>query len=271
MQKFNRSLLKLIRSAAFRMSFGKPNRIILDGHIHIMSDGIENQMDFLQKLGQSGIDGGIVISMPPSDFPSFATTAPPHVRIQHVLNWCELNPNLYPFYWIDPLDDSAAEQVDIAVDQGVMGFKIICDRYFPWHEKAMEVYSRIAKTNRPILFHSGILWDAKHSSRFNRPSEFEVLLDIDGLRFCLAHISWPWCDELIAVYGKFMNVYRKNPNQQVEMFIDIAPGTPPIYRKEALSKLFTVGYDIENNVIFGTDSSANAYNVKWAKLSLYRD
>lgn len=75
------------------------------------------------------------------------------------------------------------------------------------------------------------------SSQYNRPSEFEPLLEINGLKFSLAHISWPWCDELIAVYGKFLNAYAGNPDHSVEMFIDITPGTPPIYRQEVLTKL----------------------------------
>ena len=63
----------------------------------------------------------------------------------------------------------------------------------------MEVFRTISQADRPILFHSGILWDGKPSGPYNHPAGFESLLEVDGLRFCLAHISWPWCDELIAV------------------------------------------------------------------------
>ena len=101
---------------------------------------------------------------------------------------------------------------------------------------------------------------AKPSSPFNRPAEFEALLAVKGLTFCLAHIGWPWCDEMIAVYGNSSTRTLKHADAG-EMFIDLTPGTPPIYRKEALTKLFTVGYDIEDNVIFGTDCTADDYNV----------
>ena len=53
------------------------------------------------------------------------------------------------------------------------------------------------------------------------------------------------------------------------MFVDTTPGTPPIYRKEALRKLFTVGYDIENNVMFGSDSSAENYDASNAADLVY--
>jgi len=148
---------------------------------------------------------------------------------------------------------------------------VICDRYFPGDRKALKVFKCIARAGKPILFHSGILWDGKPSSRYNKPSEFEALLEVKGLRFALAHISWPWCDELIAVYGKFLNAQGSDANPAAEMFIDITPGTPPIYREEALTRLFSVGYDIDHNVIFGSDSCTNGYNARWVKEWLSRD
>lgn len=244
--------------------------MILDGHIHIR-DGVENRGEFLRRLEDAGIEGGIVISLPPPAFPGVAHSAPPVERMDNLLFWCGTDKNFYPFYWIDPMEDDAVEQITMAVQKGAMGFKIICDRYYPGDRKPMEILSAIAETGRPVLFHSGILWDGKASSPYNRPSEFEALLGINRLRFCLAHISWPWCDELIAVYGKFLNACTQNPDLSVEMFIDLTPGTPPVYRHEALTKLFAVGYDVEDNVIFGSDSCVNGYNVKWIQEWVDRD
>ena len=76
---------------------------------------------------------------------------------------------------------------------------------------------------------------------------------------------------MIAVYGKFLNAYDRRPDLSVEMFVDITPGTPPIYRRDALTKLFTVGYDVENNVIFGSDCEASDYNVGWSREWIARD
>ena len=55
------------------------------------------------------------------------------------------------------------------------------------------------------------------------------------------------------------------------MFFDITPGTPPIYRRDLLTKLFTVGYDVENNILFGTDSVSNDYHPEWVSGWLARD
>jgi predicted TIM-barrel fold metal-dependent hydrolase len=238
--------------------------MILDGHIHIRDKNV-NSAGFLKKLSSAKVTGGIIISLPPKAFPYVAPHLPSAERIENVLLWCESSETLYPFYWIDPMESDALAQVDMAADKGAAGFKIICGSYFPGDKTAMKVYAAIADTKLPILFHSGILWDGKPSSKYNRPAAFEELLTVKGLRFSLAHISWPWYDELLAVYGKFLNAHRTNPDSSSQMFIDTTPGTPRIYRKEALTKMFTIGYDIQNNVIFGSDSAVNQYNVKWVQ------
>ncbi len=243
--------------------------MILDGHIHI-TEGDLKPGPFLQELHSVNIDGGIVLSVSP---PGYAQAERPSAseRVEQVVQLCEEEENLFPFYWIDPLEDGAPEQVSMAAEKEIAGFKVICDRYLPEDDRALELFQTIADAGFPIMFHSGILWDGKPSSGYNRPAGFECLLNVKGLRFSLAHISWPWVDECIAVYGKFLNAFSKSKAVCDQMFIDTTPGTPEIYRKEALIKLFTVGYDVKSNVWFGTDGRANAYNAAWARTWVDRD
>jgi predicted TIM-barrel fold metal-dependent hydrolase len=239
--------------------------MVLDGHIHIHA-GQGGRETLVERMKAAGVDGGVLISASPR--PATLSNAE---RLADLLAWCRAGPELYPFYWIDPLQEDALDQVTAAVARGVAGFKVICSHHYPGDERAMPVYRAIAAADKPILFHSGILWDGQPSAKYNRPGEFEALLEVDGLKFCLAHISWPWCDELIAVYGKFLNAYTRRPDLSVEMYVDITPGTPPIYRREALTKLFTVGYDVAHNVLFGSDCNANHYNVSWVQEWTLRD
>lgn len=244
--------------------------MLLDGHIHI-EEGTVNAGEFHNNLQKAGIDGGVVLSLSPNSFYFNKCTHTSADRLDNLFSWVGSHSGLYPFYWIDPMEDDAAEQVYLADKYGVCGFKIICNNFFPGCEKAMQVYREIAKTKKPILFHSGIIWNGQASSRYNRPCEFEDLLEIIGLRFSLAHVSWPWCDENIAVYGKFKDSYSLRPELNAEMFIDLTPGTPPIYRREVLTKLLTVGYDIDKNLVFGTDCMANHYNCAYAREWADRD
>ena len=242
----------------------------LDGHIHI-DNGPEDREDFVRRMHKAGVDGGILLSPAPACSAGAIHTASPLERLEKVLFWCEAGPNLYPFYWIDPTETDALKQVNLAVSKNIAGFKVICSTHDPGDPRAMRTYQAIADAGRPILFHSGILWDGKPSSPHNRPANFEALLDVKGLRFALAHISWPWTDECIAVYGKFQDAMHQHEDLNVEMFIDTTPGTPPIYRRDALTRLFTVGYDVAHNVIFGSDNHANQYNSDYARTWIERD
>jgi len=220
------------------------------------------------RMGLAGISGGTVISPPPGSFRRSPAAMGTGARLDALFAVAGSQPRLFPFYWIDPIEEDALIQVASAVERGARGFKIICSAFFPRDERAMAVYRAIAEAGRPIMFHSGILWDGTDSARFNRPGEFECLLGIDGLRFSLAHISWPWSDECIAVFGKFHAARRQG---SAEMFIDLTPGTPPICRRDALTRLFTVGYPVGERLFFGTDNDAADYDADWARQWIDRD
>lgn len=234
---------------------------IYDCHIHIL-DGDEKKEAFLEKMYKAGICGGILFSLSPASFSIMTGPKEASARLENLFCWCDCDKNLFPFFWIDPLEDDALEQVSKAVKMGVRGFKVICDRYYPGDEKAMSVFRSIAASGLPILFHSGILWDGKPSSMYNRPVYFESLLEVEKLKFAMAHIAWPWCDEMLAVYGKFQSSFKRRPDLSCELFIDISRGTPAIYREEALSKVFKIGYPLGNNVFFGSDRTVKNYQTE---------
>lgn len=244
--------------------------MILDGHIHI-GDGEPDPEALMQRMAAAGVDGGLLFSQRPSSFYGTLRTASPQARLENLRAWVADQPTLYPFYWIDPLETDALEQVKLALDYEVAGFKVICDHFYPADVRALKTFRAIAEAGKPLLFHSGILWDTKPSSNFNRPVNFEALLDVPGIRFALAHISWPWVDECIALYGKLAAAVDRGSDVRIEMFIDTTPGTPPIYRREALTKVFTVGYDVAHNVFFGSDCRANGYRSEYAQGWIERD
>ena len=242
----------------------------LDCHVHILGGPVD-RAGFQAQLSAAGVDGALVISIAPRSFGSWSGDYTSRERLDNLFEWVGDSPNLLPFYWIDPIEDDALDQVALAVGRGVRGFKCICNRFFPRDERAMTVFRGIADSGKPVLFHSGILFDGTDSSRYSRPVEFEPLIDIPGLKFALAHMSWPWCDELIAVFGKFESARSHRPGGSAEMFIDTTPGTPRIYREDALRKLFTVGYDVRDRVMFGSDQTASRYKPDRVRNLIARD
>ena len=243
---------------------------VLDSHIHI-SRGEPNPERLRQRMREAGVDGGVIISHSPEAYSALGAPKPPAWRLDNLFEWMAGMAGYFPFFWIDPREDDALEQVAKAVERGVAGFKVICSAFDPGDPRAMPVYRAIAKAGKPMLFHSGILWDGTPSSMHCRPVLFEALLEVPGLRFALAHISWPWVDECIAVYGKFLNARHRRPEVTSEMFIDLTPGTPRSYRREALTKLLTVGYNLEHDLLFGTDCGTQEYSIDHARDWIARD
>jgi len=243
----------------------------IDCHIHSNIADVDRN-DIISRLKAGGFDGGIVFSHSPSR--GRGDSPQSEKRIDSVLKICDGHKYLFPFFFIDPTEPDALEQVELARNKGIMGFKVICSQHFPCDERAMPVYQKIAELNKPVMFHSGILYDGRNASgNYNRPCNFEGLLSVDGLRFSLAHVSWPWTDECIAVYGKFSNaLYHSEKNSPAgEMFIDLTPGTPRSYRKPMYDKLLFTGYNIKKNLLYGIDSSTGSYGSVYAKYTLDYD
>ena len=128
--------------------------MILDGHIHISLNDTEGDTKqvFLEKALQAGVGGGLVISMPPTSFHLSEMEFSDEQRLRDVLNWCEGDSNLFPFYWLNPLDTDAQSQIDAAMAANISGFKIICDGFYPSDPDAMDVFRYIAAQGKPILF-----------------------------------------------------------------------------------------------------------------------
>ncbi|HML46043.1 MAG TPA: hypothetical protein PKE04_04760, partial [Clostridia bacterium] len=214
--------------------------MIYDVHQHLANrDG--SPQAWRAAMRAAGIQGGALFSQQPAENnlgegPDFEE------RLSQVLEWCAGCEDTDPVLFIHPNEPDACGRAKEAAARGIAGFKMICNNYRVGDERALRLIETIAGLGKPLFFHSGIIWNREDSSRYNRPVEWEALLGIRGLRFSLAHCSWPWYDECIAVYGKFAHV-----SGAPEMFFDLTPGTPPIYRKDLLYKLFNVGYDVEDN------------------------
>ncbi len=239
---------------------------IFDMHIHLGLTDKRSEEDILTRMENAGVYGGCVFSAKPKKDEEGNFDK----RLSEVLEFCEgRRDRLFPIMWIHPYEDGIIEKIDRAVEAGIDGFKIICYDFYIYEETPMAVLRHIASKNKPVIFHSGILWDGGVSSEYNRPINFEALIKIKGLRFSMGHCSWPWHDECIAMYGKFLNGLTKGAC--AEMFFDITPGTPKIYREELFTKLYKIGYNVGSNVMFGCDCSGECYSTEWVARVLNMD
>lgn len=239
----------------------------IDAHIHMMTDGSQtDRSDFLDRLHQGGMDAGVIFSPAPGRM--FGGSAADYrERVECVLRFTRDESNLFPFYFLDPTDKDAAQQVEYALSCGIMGFKIICNHFYPGDERAMDTYRCIAEKGAPLMFHSGILYDGINvSGKYNRPCEFEPLLSVSGLRFSMAHVSWPWTDECIAVFGKFSSYLERNPDgKAADMHLDLTPGTPFTYREGMLTHLLENEFPAKGVIFWGSDNSIENYRPSYVQ------
>lgn len=233
---------------------------IYDMHIHSFNRPATAE-SLLSQMERAGVHGGCVFSNWPTEANREVGTSFEQ-RLREVLDIADgSDGRIFPVLWIHPYEDDIINKVHIAKDAGICAFKIICTDFYVYEEPVLNLLREIASLDLPVIFHSGILWDGAVSSKYNRPLNWEALLPIEGLRFSMGHCSWPWIDECIALYGKFLNA--KTVHGGAEMFFDVTPGTPKIYRKELFEKLYTLGYDVGDNIMFGTDTSADVYSDAW--------
>ena len=237
-----------------------------DMHIHVANHGKfgePNPDELWREMREAGLSGGCLFS---ASCNRLAGNRPPIIpkpedAMDNCIAWASGSPTIYPFYYIDPGAPDALELVDMAVEKGFYGFKVIRSSARPCDERTIPVYAKIAASGKPLVFHSGILWDALPSSEYFRPVLFEGLLEVPGLRFALAHVSWPWHDECLAVFGKLYNAPARRGTAVPKMFIDTTRGTPEIYRKEVLTKIAAFSWH-RGRIMFGTDCVVSHYNVK---------
>ncbi len=230
---------------------------IYDMHIHADS-GEPNADELIYRMESVGIYGGAVLS--PEPLESCDGNATYEQRIENVLAWTRgYEGRLFPVLWIHPDEPELESRIRDAAARGITGYKMICDNYYVYDERVMRALRVIAELKKPVIFHSGIIWNGAFSSQYNKPVNWESLITIPNLRFSMGHCSWPWHDECIAMYGKFLRAYKINPEISCEMFFDLTPGTPAIYREDLIYKLFFIGYDVPHNIMFGTDSYTSTY------------
>ncbi|MGC9359512.1 MAG: amidohydrolase family protein [Anaerolineae bacterium] len=226
----------------------------IDIHVHAMEQDI-SQETMLAGLAEAGLDKAVILSPPPD------WDARDHeLSMRDSADWLAgavrgAEDRLIPFVWIEPDRPDAVEALDHAIlELGFRGVKMIPNHWYPYEERLFPVYARIEELGVPLLCHSGILFGHMDGSRFCRPAFYEVFIHFPRLRFALAHIGWPWVDECLAVAGRF-RARAHETGLPMQMWVDTTPGTPPLWRTEALQK--ALAYLGADRLLWGSDSRAD--------------
>lgn len=222
--------------------------------VHVHSKGGEDGNRILKAMDEAGLEHILLMSRPPHW--SLATEEEDMVGHQSVIDdiarMVAPDPTrLIGFAWIEPSLPDAANAVDYALgEKGLRGVKMIPHGWFPDDPRAQACYAKINGYGAPMLFHSGILWSWGNTSKYCRPAEFEIMMEYPQIRFGLAHMSWPWTDECIAVCQKLQHM-QPSRGHEWTCYIDITTGAPRLHKTNALrTALALVG---DSHLVYGSD------------------
>lgn len=243
--------------------------MLFDTHIHIDNFAKPEPLRVLRDMDANGVDKVGFLAEEPAYYEKDDVKRKDHnkARLERLMQWGNgAKDRIMPIYFIDPTEPDAKDQVDMALDAGVIGFKIICETFYPGDDRAMPVYAHIAECGKSILFHSGILWDWGDNGKYNRPVFWECMMQIPKIKFALAHISWPWCDECLALFGKFAFMTWHPDYRDQKMYIDMTPGTPIHFRRQVFRMMQSLmaedEYPLADRLLFGTDQFTNGFDAK---------
>jgi uncharacterized protein len=175
----------------------------------------------------------------------------PPVPNEDVINAAARHPDvLIPFASVDPHRPDAQERVHRLLDEGrVRGFKFhpTLQDFSPNDGLAYPLLELIAERGLPTIFHSGQTGIGaglpgggglrlKHS---NPMLLDDVAVDFPGLPIVIAHPSFPWQDEALAVATHKSNVY-----------IDLSGWAPKYFPDQLVRYINTL---LKHKVLFGSD------------------
>ena len=183
---------------------------------------------------------------------SEAVTGQPPIPNEYVAEQAARHPDvLIPFASIDPHRGAGAVRAGrrLVADHGVRGFKFhpSLQAFFPDDPLAFPFYQALEELGVPALFHSGQTGIGAGTPggsgirlRYSNPMALdEVAARFPGLTVIIAHPSFPWQDEALAVATHKENV-----------FIDLSGWSPKYFPPQLVSYANSI---LRDKVLFGSD------------------
>ena len=219
---------------------------IVDCHVH--QAGEADAVRVLRDMDESGVER-ICVCSPPERVSLGRTRA----NLLLTKQLFDAAPDrISGLAWLEPTIPGTRGLAREALEEmGFVGIKLIPDHWYAWEERLEPFWERLHELRARVLIHTGILYGNDDSSRFCRPVHLEKLLHYPNIRFAMAHISWPWCEECLAVMGRMRAAAQRGAGPW-QSYVDLTRGTPPHIREQAIAN--AVSFCGPERLLFGTDS-----------------
>ena len=219
---------------------------VVDCHVHL--EKTSRSSEILRQMDANGVERILLMSR--YERGSFDATLENLQEVQRLMK--EAPGRISGLAWLNPAVPRSETLARCALrEMGFSGIKIIPDHWFVYEDRFEPFWHELNELSASVLFHTGILYTFEDGSRFCHPVFLEKLLHYPRIRFAMAHLSWPWCDECLAVMGR-MQAAAEEGGSGWQSYIDTTPGTPPYIRTQAVRN--AIAFCGPDRILFGSDS-----------------
>jgi uncharacterized protein len=167
---------------------------------------------------------------------------------------------LIPFVMVDPWRDHAgADEADRLIKAGARGFKFHppSQGFYANDQRMYELYEVIAAAKLPALFHTGQTAVGQGAPgggggirlKYGNPIYLDdVAVDFPDMPIIMAHPSFPWQDEALAI-----------ATHKAQVYIDLSGWSPKYFPPQLVHYSNTL---LKNKVLFGSDHPMITYD-RW--------
>jgi uncharacterized protein len=178
-------------------------------------------------------------------------TRPGAVTNDEMLEAAERNSDVFiPFVMVDPWREHAgADEAKRLIDAGARGFKFHppSQGFYANDQRMYELYAVIAAAKLPALFHTGQTAVGQGAGagggirlKYGNPIYLDdVAVDFPDMPIIMAHPSFPWQDEALAV-----------ALHKAQVYIDLSGWSPKYFPPQLVHYSNTL---LKNKVLFGSD------------------
>jgi uncharacterized protein len=155
-----------------------------------------------------------------------------------------------PFVWVDPWRTNAgADEAERLIKAGARGFKFHppTQGFYANDQRMYPLYEVIAAAKLPALFHTGQTAVGQGSGagggvrlKYGNPIYLDdVAVDFPDMPIIMAHPSFPWQDEALAI-----------ALHKAQVYIDLSGWSPKYFPPQLVQYANTL---LKNKVLFGSD------------------
>lgn len=196
-------------------AYGEPYLQCADHYSHVAVSHFEGEgrkpipvRKTAQMLREAGVTLGVLVNMGAT--PLVPGELPNEALVEAVAEESDI---LKVFAGVNPHKGrQAVRELRFALEKlGCIGVKVhpSYQEVFPNDPARMyPLYEVMVENNAPVLFHTGNTLLTQTKIKYSHPIYLdEVAVDFPELKIIMAHWSWPWIDDALAVISRNSNVF----------------------------------------------------------------